>query len=475
MGMLIASILLLIASFLFFFSNSQNAVNRILAAAAFITSIGTFGSYMETNLIPDLIVRGTFAMDKIIFLEYLCSFILSLGHFVPYSIMLLFSIYFAGLMKDKKRSFHIKITLIILIPTILSFILFPIGRQFKPDFKFLSFWCGLYLLFTIIILLRAYLNSYTTREKWDIVLVFATIIPAVASQYLMVMITQALGDKNTWKYSYWIVSIAFIIHISLIIKYGVFGLRIRFEKNRMDTALKTINSSSLIYNHAVKNEVSKMSLCTQNIISVSEKIQDIDIKFRITQNSQIIEDSVNHLLNLVERISANTRQIELIESIFSLNDLIGDTLKGIQNTFTHKNIVFNKMIHSDFEIKGDITHLRECLNNVVKNSIEAIQSNGVITISLRYEGRLLALSVEDNGPGIPEKIIPYLFNPFYSTKRTGINFGLGLFYCYNVMRKHNGSIEVKSKVGSSTIVSLIFPTKRIVKNKMVIQRQISVS
>ncbi|HEX9060957.1 MAG TPA: ATP-binding protein, partial [Clostridia bacterium] len=56
--------------------------------------------------------------------------------------------------------------------------------------------------------------------------------------------------------------------------------------------------------------------------------------------------------------------------------------------------------------------------------------------------------------------LPYVFEPFFSTKNSNLNMGLGLSYCYNVMQKHNGMLEVISAKGTGTTVLLKFPMQQ---------------
>lgn len=70
-------------------------------------------------------------------------------------------------------------------------------------------------------------------------------------------------------------------------------------------------------------------------------------------------------------------------------------------------------------------------------------------------------AVHDNGPGIKQEYIPHLFEPYYTTKNTGKNFGLGLSYCLNVINKHHGFIDVESTNVTGTTFTLYFPAERL--------------
>lgn len=460
MGMLIASILLLIFAGLFFINAAKNAANLIFTTAIVIASIGTFGSYMEFHILPYLRNQMHPNDFTIAFCDYLCSFMVSLGHFVPYANLLAFTLYFSGYMEGQKTFQHVIYNLIIYAPVMACFTLFPVQRQFNPDFKFISAWSGLYFLISSIIQIKSYFRASTKKEKNDRLFVIAAIIPTVLAHFLMVLLAQALGNKTIWRYGYLIVAGICFAYVVFIIKFGVFGLRIRFEKMKMDTAIKTISSSTLIFNHAVKNEVAKISMCKDLINRLQAKLDDNEVKEKIHLYTEIIDSSLSHLLNLAERIKDNSQPIVLYEDTFSLKELVDNTLKPFINA-ADSNINIRSAMDYDIQIIADYNHLKECLGNIIKNAEEALKGQGNITVSAINKNRFIALRVEDDGPGIEQEHLPCLFDPFFSTKKGGTNYGLGLFYCYNVMKKHGGFIEVNSKAGVGTGVSLILPAKRV--------------
>ncbi|OPZ86564.1 MAG: Globin-coupled histidine kinase [Firmicutes bacterium ADurb.Bin419] len=119
-------------------------------------------------------------------------------------------------------------------------------------------------------------------------------------------------------------------------------------------------------------------------------------------------------------------------------------------------------------IKADYAHLRECFCNIICNAIEAADTDVKINIRVVQQGRFLVVIINDNGPGISDEHIPYLFEPFYSTKKNNNNFGLGLFYCNNVMRRHEGTLEISSSKGKGTKVTLTIPEKRIISKQLLL-------
>ena len=113
-------------------------------------------------------------------------------------------------------------------------------------------------------------------------------------------------------------------------------------------------------------------------------------------------------------------------------------------------------------IRSSVAHLEEVLYNLVTNAADAMPDGGVVELSYRNQASKgkAVISVKDHGCGIQEDQIRLLFEPYFTTKRNHQNMGLGLYYCWNVMTAHKGSIRVDSKVDCGSTFSLWFPVRR---------------
>ncbi|RME73100.1 MAG: response regulator [Chloroflexi bacterium] len=111
-------------------------------------------------------------------------------------------------------------------------------------------------------------------------------------------------------------------------------------------------------------------------------------------------------------------------------------------------------------VSGDAAHLRQALLNVIQNSVEAMPDGGDIWVSVAPvegapDGRWVRVSVHDQGHGIAEAHLTRIFEPFFSTRETGR--GMGLAQTQGIVSQHGGSVEVQSRVGEGTIVSMVLP------------------
>ncbi|MEX2415664.1 MAG: ATP-binding protein [Paenibacillaceae bacterium] len=118
---------------------------------------------------------------------------------------------------------------------------------------------------------------------------------------------------------------------------------------------------------------------------------------------------------------------------------------------------------SDVDITCDQLQFQEALMNIMMNAVESMELNGgIVTIRLIKVMKDIVIEIEDTGCGIPSDIRSRVFEPFFTTRSTLNNHGLGLSYSYNVIEKHGGSMEIHSEVNVGTKVLIRFPHHRIV-------------
>ncbi len=142
-----------------------------------------------------------------------------------------------------------------------------------------------------------------------------------------------------------------------------------------------------------------------------------------------------------------------------------DILEGIESTLTlmEHHLKDRVVVVKDFEKLPPVVcyagQLNQVFMNLIQNAADAIEGEGEVTISTRAMDNEVRISVADTGVGIPEEIQKQVFDPFFTTKDVGKGTGLGLSTSYGIVKKHGGSIEVKSEIGKGSEFSIILPLK----------------
>lgn len=173
---------------------------------------------------------------------------------------------------------------------------------------------------------------------------------------------------------------------------------------------------------------------------------------------------------LLEGIEDGARRTELIvRSLRNFSRLDEDIPKKIDLLLNIENTLFllRNRIGEQITIVRDFKdipmvdcypgQLNQVFMNLLQNSLDALSGHGTLTLKSWLEGNEVFLSFQDDGPGIPEDILPKIFDPFFSTKEIGQGVGLGLFVCYGIIKAHQGHITVSSSPGKGTTVTVMMP------------------
>jgi len=172
----------------------------------------------------------------------------------------------------------------------------------------------------------------------------------------------------------------------------------------------------------------------------------------------------NLLLSELERIEIITSEMLSLgkPQAIQLNranlcDLIDHIVEFLSPQANMKNIQFSRSyLGADFFITCEKNQLKQVFLNIFKNAMEAMPKGGHIDIKLQkgIDGECI-VSVQDEGFGIPEELLPRLGEPFYTLKEKGT--GLGLMICHKIIKQHNGTISYHSKLNIGTLVEIKLP------------------
>ena len=198
--------------------------------------------------------------------------------------------------------------------------------------------------------------------------------------------------------------------------------------------------------------------------AIREAEQRIDLAYT-TVNLERLLTSSKQGLKRVREIVAGLRDFSRLDEAerkqIDPNDTVRVTVEMVRYHVKQKEIVLKLEL-------GDLPHtwcypgkLNQVFLNLLMNAVHAVKQEGTITITttadlLRQE---LIFAIADNGPGIPESIRGKIFDPFFTTKPQGVGTGLGLWVTYNIVKEHEGRIEVDSNPGQGTCIRVIIPIK----------------
>ena len=150
-----------------------------------------------------------------------------------------------------------------------------------------------------------------------------------------------------------------------------------------------------------------------------------------------------------------TSDIDLKKLVQQVKDLTQHRWKS-QAEARGAKIEFRSMVESRQCVHGNEPELRQALSNLVINAADAIEGDGVITLSIIDDKKNVCIKIKDTGCGMPESIQVKCLDPFYSTKGK-LGTGLGLSIVAGIVKCHKGEIEVESIKGSGSTVTIQLP------------------
>lgn len=179
-----------------------------------------------------------------------------------------------------------------------------------------------------------------------------------------------------------------------------------------------------------------------------------------------IRDEVNRIDSSVEALLACIHPRPMKRTLCSLADVLQQVVVIARNQLACSTVKAN-LISIEYQPPNtpimaiiDAAQIEDAILNLIINAIEAIENSGYIKIALSLENHsayhnYAVITITDNGSGIPKEQLKQIFSPFFTSKQHGT--GLGLAAVQRIMRIHNGTIEVSSKVGTGSTFKLRLP------------------
>ena len=197
-------------------------------------------------------------------------------------------------------------------------------------------------------------------------------------------------------------------------------------------------------------------------LEAQEATEKLELDYIVGDVKKLIgetEQGLDRIKKIVQGLRSFSRSDGGEMVMANINDLIDGVV----------NIVWNEIKYKAELVKeyGDVPLVRcnpqqlgQVFMNILVNAAQAIPVKGSITIRTFLKNDEIVSEIVDTGAGISDEIKTKIFDPFFTTKEPGQGTGLGLSISYDIVKKHNGRIDVDSKVGNGTKFSLYLPVSR---------------
>lgn len=258
--------------------------------------------------------------------------------------------------------------------------------------------------------------------------------------------------------------------LSLIVVYSLVTLIARLIRKADDTQLAMLQDAEHTdklasigrlaagVGHEINNPLAIIQQKTgliEDLLLISE---DFGHKTTIGECLKGINQSIERCKAITHRLLGFARRADVFREKFHINDVVRDVLQFLDNAMLYNRIKADLRLQDSLPLMtSDRMQLQQIFLNIINNAIDAIGKDGTISILSHMVAGEIRVVIQDNGPGIPDDILPHIFEPFYTTKETGKGTGLGLSITYGILKKLGGDITVRSNLGQGTAFTITLP------------------
>lgn len=238
-------------------------------------------------------------------------------------------------------------------------------------------------------------------------------------------------------------------------KMAALGALVAGVAHEINTPLGSIHANADVSRRALG--IIKDSLGEANEFVTSSK------SGRFLRALHILEDSNNTTLTATDRIVGIVRSLRNFARLDEAELKSVNIHDGLESTLTlvyheYKNRI---KIVRDYGELPPITcfpnQMNQVFMNLIVNAIHATPKEGTITIATRASDQHYTVAISDTGVGIPEELLPRIFDPGFTTKGVGVGTGLGLSIVYKIIQAHGGRVDVESIPGQGTTFTITCP------------------
>lgn len=227
---------------------------------------------------------------------------------------------------------------------------------------------------------------------------------------------------------------------------------------RLKDSFQRINQFSIDVSHELRTPLTILKGETE--VALRKERDKEDYKTLLVSNLEEVDRMSRIIDDLLLLSKAETKEIKLNQEEIALRDLIMGVCMDMKISATNKDIELHITELEDVRLKGDELKLRRMLWNIVENGIKYSSSGGTVAISSYVSDGYARIDVKDNGVGIAQEDIKFIFDRFYRadrSRRRETGSGLGLSISKWIAEAHRGAIEVKSKPGEGSLFSIKLP------------------
>ncbi|TBL80263.1 sensor histidine kinase [Paenibacillus thalictri] len=432
-------------------TDPKRSTTRWISSIAFTGGSGGLSAVLGDSIIPYLAAHAGYT-EQTLHIWQLIEIALSKVCYygLPYTFLMFTLVYYP---QPIPRKLLTAAPYALLAPIAVSFAFQPKDTAPIP-YSYVMLWTTPYILLGVALLAVAAFRERNTYLRLNRMLTMIAAAPTLMfAMFTMYILPAYYGVYDFWRYNLWVIIFTLAVILVSSLRYGFMGLQISIQNQKRDYTLRAITSGTAILNHAIKNDVGKIKLFSQKLKMDARASGNVSAEADI----EVIMSATQHIYEMMSRIQGQTQEVDLQLEEHRLDAIIRDTLSALEPEFSAGQVEVAADLRYEKPFVCDSAQLTEVFTNLFTNAAEAMPGGGKLHVKLFETKRTIVAEVQDTGAGMDKKQLKRVFDPFYTTKAgKKLNFGLGLSYCYHVIQKHKGRMNIDSKPGKGTTVYISF-------------------
>jgi signal transduction histidine kinase len=230
----------------------------------------------------------------------------------------------------------------------------------------------------------------------------------------------------------------------------------------LDRQIQVANQAVRLTLHSFKNRFLAVQMAMNLAQMTVARLDGTDCARQTAIQLQNVQDICLEALKQLDALQVQAGRLQLNPGEYTWAELWEEAVRRCGPRLASVRLETRSL--NEVRIWGDPEHLATMLENLLQNAIDATEnrSDGLpatITATMGREYEWGFIRIADNGPGIPKKILRKIFRPFFTTKPSKNNWGMGLAYCHRVVKGHHGYINIHSRPGSGTTVEVVIRSR----------------
>jgi two-component system NtrC family sensor kinase len=200
-----------------------------------------------------------------------------------------------------------------------------------------------------------------------------------------------------------------------------------------------------------------------SIIGFSQLLIEREVPDDIREDLKLIYNEAQRAASVTKDLLTFARKHAPVRQPNQINSIIEDVLELRAYVHEMSNIDVVRNLTADLpQIMVDYFQMQQVFLNIIINAeyfMTEAHNGGTLTVTTEEQGDTVAISIADDGPGIPPENLQRIFDPFFTTKDAGKGTGLGLSICHGIVTEHGGQIHITSKLGKGATAFIELPIK----------------